>query len=312
METMVDIRDAFFDKIYELATKDENVVFMTADADAFSLRRYKQDFPDRFINVGVAEQNMVTVATGLALSGKNVFIYAILSFMTMRCYEQIKFNICSMNLPITLIGLGSGLSFEFDGPSHHGVGDIGIMRMLPEMTIYNPSSPPVAEAVAQMAYDSDSPVCVRLDKGKMDPLYNTGANFKEGLGVLREGKDVCIVSTGTMVHRALEVAEKLAEYSIDVAVLDLYRLKPVNEPLLLKYLSTYKKVASLEDNSIIGGLGSILSEIITDNQQNTQLKRIALRDEQCLRYGQKEWLHETYRIDVPSIVKQIQEWHSTD
>jgi len=305
---MVDIRDAFFDKIYELATKDQNVIFMTADADAFSLRRYKHDFPDRFINVGVAEQNMVTVATGLALSGKNVFIYAILSFMTMRCYEQIKFNICSMNLPITLIGLGTGLSFEFDGPSHHGVGDIGIMRMLPEMTIFNPASSPVAEAVAQMAYDSNYPVCIRLDKGKFEPLYRADVNFKEGIGIIRKGKDICIVSTGTMVHRALQIAEQLAEHSISVAVVDLYRLKPINDKLLLKYISPFTKVVSLEDNSIIGGLGSILSETFTDNELTTKLKRIALRDEQCLRYGQKEWLHETYQIDTPSIVKQIQNW----
>ena len=311
MENNVDIRDAFFDKIYELAAKDENVVFLTADADAFSLRRYKNDFPDRFINVGGAEQNMVTMATGLALSGKNVFMYAILSFITMRCYEQIKFNICSMNLPITLIGLGAGLSFEFDGPSHHGVGDIGIMRMLPEMTIYNPASPPAAEASAQMAYESPTPVCVRLDKGKLAPLYGAGADFSEGLGLLREGRDLCLVSTGTMVHRALEVAESLAGGGIDAAVVDLHRLKPVNEAGLLERLAPFDKVVTLEDNSIVGGLGAIVGETLMDNGRSVWLKRIALADEQCLRYGKKEWLHETYGIDADSVVRQITEWNAT-
>ena len=170
---------------------------------------------------------MVTVATGLALSGKNVFIYAILSFMTMRCYEQIKFNICSMNLPITLIGLGAGLSFEFDGPSHHGVGDIGIMRMLPEMTIHNPASPPAAEASAQMYYDSPTPVCVRLDKGKLAPLYGAGADFSEGLGLLEARISASFRrerwSTGP------GSGQTLAGGGIDAAVVDLHRLKPVNE-----------------------------------------------------------------------------------
>jgi len=184
--------------------------------------------------------------------------------------------------------------------------------MLPEMSIYNPASHPVAEAVAQMAYESESPVIVRLDKGKLSPLYDPDTNFKVGLGVLREGEDICIISTGTMVHRALEVAEKLAEHSISATVVDLYRLKPVNEKLLLKCLSPFKRVVTLEDNSIVGGLGSIISELLTDNEQTTKLKRIALRDEQCLRYGQKDWLHESYQIDALSIIKQIENWYSAN
>ena len=108
----IDIRDAFFDEIYDIASKDKNVIFITADADAFSLRRYKRDFPEQFINVGVAEQNMVLIAAGLALSGKKVFVYSIIPFITMRCYEHIKANICSMDLDVTIIGCGAGLSFS--------------------------------------------------------------------------------------------------------------------------------------------------------------------------------------------------------
>jgi len=303
----IDIRDAFFDKIYDIAAIDKEVIFITADADAFSLKRYKKDFPERFINVGVAEQNMVTLATGLALSGKKVFIYAILSFTTMRCYEQIKFNICSMNLPITIIGVGSGLAFGFDGPTHHGVGDIGIMRMLPEMTIYNPSTPALATASAQMSYKDNGPCYVRIDKGPWPEIYNDAVDFSAGFSMIKKGSNICIVATGIMTHKALEVAQELSRYSINAAVIDLYRLKPINN-LLFDTLNKFSRVITLEENSIVGGIGSIISEIITDHESNILLKRIALKDEQCLRYGEREWLHEYYKIDVKSVVKQISTW----
>ena len=166
----IDIRDAFFDEIYDIASRDRDVIFITADTDAFSLRRYKKDFPDQFINVGVAEQNMVAVSAGLALSGKKVFIYAIIPFITIRCCEHIKVNICSMNLPVAIIGAGAGLSFGNDGPTHHAMQDIAVMRILPEITILNPCDGPSAAACARIAYESNTPVYVRIDKGEFPAL----------------------------------------------------------------------------------------------------------------------------------------------
>ena len=304
----VDIRDAFFDRVYEIAAKDPNVIFLTSDMDAFSLKRYKEDFPKRFINIGVAEQNMVTIATGLALSGKKVYMYAILSFITMRCYEQIKFNICSMNLPITLVGVGTGLSFDSDGPSHHGVGDLGILRMLPEMTILNPSTPSLTEACAQIAYEQNSPVCVRLDKGRWPDIHPKDINYKDGMHLLREGTDICIIATGLIVHRALEAAEELTKYSIKAAVIDLYCLKPVNEQLLLELTKPFTKIVTVEENSIIGGLGSIISDVFANRDVLVHQKRIALKDEQLLRYGKRDWFHQEYEIDLKGIVDQISTW----
>ena len=131
----IDIRDAFFDSFYELGAADESVVFLSSDMDAFSLRKFKNDFPERFVNVGVAEQNMVNVAAGLAIAGKKVFCYGIGAFVTMRCYEQIKVNLCSNNLNVNIIGAGAGFSFGHDGPTHHGLQDVALMRVLPEMSI---------------------------------------------------------------------------------------------------------------------------------------------------------------------------------
>ena len=305
---MIDIRDAFFDKVYELASEDKNIVFLSADADAFSLQKFKKDFPDRYINVGVAEQNMITIATGLALSGKNVFVYAILPFVTMRCYEQIKFNICGMNLPITIVGVGVGYSFDFDGPSHHGVTDIGIMRMLPEMTICNPSTPKMADYYAQVAYKSETPLCVRLDKGSLEELYSTQQNFVCGMNILQKGENLCIVATGREVQRSLLLAEELRKKGLSVGIIDVHQLKPIDEIRFLNELEPYNKVITLEENSLIGGLGSSVAEIFADHGIFKYLKRCSLPDLQCFKSGKRSWLHEQYGFGSSEILKNIDQW----
>lgn len=308
MNMTTDIRDAFFDRIYELAANDPNVVFLSADADAFSLQKFRKDFPDRYINIGVAEQNMINVASGLSLCDKNVFVYAILPFVTMRCYEQIKFNLCGMNLPVTIVGVGAGYSFDFDGPSHHGVGDIGILRMLPEMTIYNPATPLCADNCAQAAYESSTPVCVRLDKGKMPEFYSLQMDYSKGFGMIKDGTDLCILATGSEVQRAAEIAALLADKGINTGVMDIYRIKPVDEALLVKTISSYPRIVTLEENSIVGGLGSIVAEIFADHSITKPLKRLALPDVQCFHYGSRQWLHEQYGFDIPTLLHNILLW----
>ena len=301
----IDIRDALFEKIYDIASQDKDVVFITADADAFSLRKYKEDLPDQFINVGVAEQNMINVASGLALSGKKVFIYAIIPFLVLRCYEHIKANICSMNLPITIIGLGSGLSFSNDGPTHHAVQDIAVMRTLPEITIFNPCDSYSASTSAQMAYKEKKPVYIRLDKGVFPSFYNKRDDLSDGLKVIKEGADVNIISTGAMTQGAVKAAEELEKKGFSAGVIDLHRIKPVNKNLLLRVISNSDRIVTLEENSIVGGIGTIISEILIDNEKGISLKRIALKDNQCFNYGTRKWLYKFYKIDEKNVVEKI-------
>ena len=306
-KTSIDFRNAFFDAFYDIASKNNDLIFLTADTDADSLVKFRKNYPDLFVNIGVTEQNAVSVASGLALSGKKVFIYSMVPFITMRCYEQIKIDICSMNLPITLIGLGAGLSYSYYGPAGHGVIDVAIMRALPEMTIYNPSDPVSASAFAEMAYNNLSPTYVRLHKGATPTIYNNNTSFSDGFTVLKKGSDCCIVSTGIMVHRALQVANELAGHSIDAGVIDLYQIKPVDDNLLLNSLINYKKIVTVEENTFIGGIGSLICEILIDNDCHIKTKRIAIKDEQCFSYGDLNWLHKKYEIDTNSIVDQILE-----
>jgi len=307
----IDIRDAFFDEVYTIASEDSNVMFLTADMGAFSLNKFKKDLSSQYINVGVAEQNLVSIAAGLALGGKKVFIYTIASFITQRCYEQIKIDLSCMRLPVTIIGSGPGITYSSDGPTHHAIQDVAIMRALPEMMILNPSDPVTAAAAARIAYKSHAPVYVRLDKGKLPLLYGKKEDFSDGLALLKEGRDLMIITTGVMVHQAFRVTDELAKHSIDAGIIDLYRIRLVNEELLLAFIEKSDRIVTLEEHSIIGGIGSIISEILVDKEKVLPLKRIAIADKNCGGYGDREWMHSFYGLDVNSITKTILDWQQT-
>lgn len=304
----IDIRDAFFNEVYAIALKDPNVIFLTADMGAFSLDAFKKDLSSQYINVGVAEQNLVSIAAGLALGGKKVFIYSIAPFVTQRCYEQIKVDLSCMRLPVTIIGSGPGITYSSDGPTHHAIQDVAIMRALPEMTILNPSDPATATAAAKISYKNDGPVYVRIDKGKLPLLYDDEEDFSDGLALLKKGRDLMIITTGVMVHQAFKVIDELAKHSIDAGIIDLYRIKPINEELLLSIIEKSNRIATLEEHSIIGGIGSAISEILVDNGKTYPLKRIAITDKNCVGYGDREWMYSFYDLDVNSITKTILGW----
>lgn len=299
----IDIRDAFFEEIYKMGQRDKNVIFITDDLDSFVMRKYKKDLPKQFINIGVAEQNLMDVAAGLAVSGRKVFTYGICTYITMRCYEQIRYAICSMKLPVVIIGVGAGFSFGYDGSTHHGTCDVGIMRLIPEISILNPSTAFSAAGCAKLAYKSKGPVYVRLDKGKFPEFYKNSVNFHDGYSIIKQARDVVIVSTGFMTQKAMAVASQFN----NVGVVDVYRLKPINRLLFSNILSKVKTVITLEENSLVGGLGSAISEIILDNDWggHIKLKRLGVLDKQYISYGKRDWFHRLNSLDTNSIIKTI-------
>lgn len=303
----IDIRDAFFDEIYEIGKADRNMLFLTDDMDAFGLRKFVRDFPAQYFNVGVAEQNQINVAAGLTLSGKKVFVFGICSFMTMRCFEQIKFNFCGMNLPVVVVGIGAGFSFDSDGPALHGTQDIAIMRSLPEMTIYNPPDAMSASAVARLAYEKDGPSYIRLDKGVYPIIYENKFELENGFKVIRPVQAVNIISTGHMTAVSIKLAEELEKQGVNVGLIDLMRLKPV-APLFYKTIENSESLITIEENSLVGGLGSIVSELLSDNNSGIKLKRIGSQDKQFLVYGTRNWLQSLNGLTLPDLQETVLSW----
>lgn len=303
------MRDAFFEELYDIARQDKRVILLSADFGAPSLDKFRNDLSRQYINVGVSEQNMVSIAAGLALSNKLIYIYAIIPFVTLRCYEQLKIDICEMNLNVTILGVGCGFAYDSAGPTHHAIEDIAVMRVLPNLMVLSPSDSIMANRLARITYDVPGPKYIRLDRGKT-PLFYDDRNddFQTGLTVIKESKDLYVISTGIMLQMALEVADELTKYPIECGIIDLYRLKPLNSSLLLDIIKESRRIITLEEHLINGGIGSMVVEVLSDAGIYKPLKRIAIYDEHCFNYGDRKSLRACCGLDVVSIVNTVLKW----
>lgn len=296
----VDIRDAFFQEIANHALNDPDFIIITNDMDAFALAEFKSKYPERFINSGVAEQNMVNIAAGLASAGKKVLIFGILSFISTRCFEQIKLNICGMNLPVIIVGIGPGLSFSFDGPTHHATNDITIMRQLPELRILNPSDENTASAAATIALDFSAPTYVRLDKGQ---FYYQGFDEKkidDGLVTIKSDYKKLILITGTVFKQLDEVLTKLNKHIDFYSIINIVQIQPIPKSLI-ELLSVAEKVIVIEENSMSGGILNLISEIIIQQKFKTEVDYITLQQKQFFSYGTRNWLIEKHKEESKNI-----------
>lgn len=302
-------RDAFFNRIYELAKVDKDLIIVAADMSAPSLDKLRRDIPSQFINVGIAEQNAILIASGLAIEGKKVFAYAISPFITMRCLEQIRVNNGIMKIPINIVGMGVGFSYENDGPTHHLIEDISIMRAIPHVKIHNLTDSVMAAAYADITYNTTETNYIRLDKNVYSSVYHSGFDFSGGMARLREGKENYLLSTGCMTHVALEIADTLSQWGIDMGVIDVFDI-PINESLLLKMLKGVKKLLTLEEHFLPGGLGSHVCEVLNDHKMMLPVKRLGLPIDRgyCYRYGGREVIRGYYGIDKESLLRTICEY----
>jgi len=300
------MRDAFFNGLYEVIKADKNVMVLTADHGAFGLNRIKEDFPDQYLNMGIAEQNMASVAAGLALSGKIVYIYSIINFVTLRCLEQINIDIASMNLHVNIVGVGAGFTYSTDGPTHHGTQDVAIMSAIPNLSIYNSSDAVNSNAFAKMGYEKEGPKYIRIEKGIVPGLYEKGRSFEKGIAKVQDGKDTYILSSGVMVHKAIEAAKSLDENSSAVGVFDLYRIKPINQNILIDYLAPVKKLLIIEDNIATGGLCDKISSILMSKKSKIDIKVLNVTDMFSFNYSQKrDQVEKQSKLNVANIVEML-------
>ena len=307
---IIGMRDAFFEDLYEIARKDKNVVLISADNGAPTLDRFWKDLPDQCFTVGIAEQQMIGMAAGMAFEGKKVYAYAIAPFVTTRVHEQNKLDICAMNLPVVNVGVGAGYAYDIMGPSHHTVEDISIMRALPNMKIHSPADSICAKALARISYEDPSPQYIRFDRAGIPALYEGRTlDFNQGMAEARPGgRDLVIIATGIMVHQALRVAEELGGRGLDVGVVDLYRIKPVNEALLFQVVGRTPRIVTLEEHLLSGGMGSSIAEIFVDHGVTTPMLRIGQDDRFVFDYGGRQVIWKKYGLDVPGISSKILRW----
>ena len=309
------MRDAFIEKLYEKMFTDDSIFFITADFGAPTLDKLRADFPDRFINVGIAEQNLINVAVGLALEGFKVYVYGIALFLTMRAYEQIRTSISVLtqirNININLIGVGIGFSYDVVGPTHHCLEDSCIMNVLPGFTIFTPSDAVLAEKFVDYTLEHSGPKYIRLD-GKAQPeLYDkdTDFPFDDGFYELREGTDICIVSSGYMTHVAVKIADLVDLIDgISVCVIDQFFLKPFNEQKLLNILSWFNRIVIMDESFINkGGLDTVIEHLCFSNKRFIDITKFGFEDKYVFDVGNREHLYKVNNLDTESIIKRIRE-----
>ncbi len=299
-------RDIFIEEIFEAAKKDRDIYFLNADLGAKALDIFREELPDQFIHVGISEQNMMDVAAGLALEGKKVYTYAMAPFVSLRCYEQIKVALASMNLPVTVIAVGVGLSYAPAGPTHYATEDVSSMRALAGIEILNPTDNNSAIHAARLTVEKPALRYIRLDRQALQATYEQNdPRLDEGLIELASGENLVVIAKGVMVQQALEVKERLKTRGLNIGVVDAYQIKPINESALSTLLAKYQQVVTLEEHFLSGGLGSIISETMADLSILKPLKRIGMKDHYYLENYNRSGLQELAGIDVDSVVDTI-------
>lgn len=307
MPNPISQRDSFWNKIYEIARNDRRVVIVSADMGAPALDQFRLNLPGQFINVGIAEQNGILVASGLAREGKRPFFYAIAPFAVMRPIELVRVNNAIMNIPITIVGVGAGFSYEDSGPTHHLLEDIALMRAFPNITIHSTSDAALAAAVAEQSCSWPNANYVRLDRQVLPDIHaGSKLDFQAGFADLRPGKQATLVATGYMVHKALNVADLLKKDGIDLGVVDLFQL-PCDGDALAARLSRAPAVFTLEEHFLPGGMGSAILEILADRGVALPVRRFGMGNPgvYSYAYGGREIIHDTYNLSPEQIAADI-------
>lgn len=301
------MRYAFVNTLIKEAKKNKNIMLLSGDLGFTVFEEFKKTFPNRFINVGVAEQNMMGIAAGLALSGKIVFTYSIATFATMRPLEQIRNDVALHNVPVIIVGTGAGLSYGEAANTHYAIEDIHLMRGIPGMTILCPADPIEAVWATQTAVRLKKPLYLRLGKKGEPTIHKNTPKLQIGKGAkLTQGNDFVILATGNIVAHALWAAGLIKRYNKKTAtVISMHTIKPIDKKLILTLTKKFPLIVTVEEHNIIGGLGSAVSEIIAEEKTTTTLLRIGIPDTFVTVIGSQEYLRKKMNLTPELIAKTI-------
>ena len=308
LDNKIATRESFGKALVELGKENKDVVVLTADlAGATKTSLFEKEFPDRFINVGIAEQNLIGISAGLATTGKIPFASTFAMFAAGRAFEQVRNSIGYPHLNVKIGATHAGISVGEDGATHQCNEDLALMREIPGMVVINPCDDVEARAAVKAAYDYVGPVYMRFGRLAL-PVINDEETYKFEIGkgiTLREGKDVTIIATGLCVSESLKAADILKEQGIDAMVINIHTIKPIDEELVIKGAKATGRVFTVEEHSIIGGLGSAVAEVLSEKCP-TKLTRIGVNDT-FGESGPAKELIKKYKLDAEGIYKQIKE-----
>ncbi len=301
------MRNIFAKELTAHATDNDRIVMLSGDIGNRLFDDFKKVAPNRFYNCGVAEANMIGMAAGMAMMGFHPVTYTITPFTTIRCLEQIRIDLCYHNLPVVIVGTGSGLSYAELGPTHHSCDDMGVLRILPNMTILSPCDPIEVKLALKAALEHDGPVYLRLGKKGEPALHREPPVFAIGKAItLRPGNDVCILGTGPVLAEALTAAKMLENECVSTRIESVHTVKPLDTALLGEIFNTFKLVVTLEEHSLIGGLGGGVAEWLADNSgYSGRLLRFGTADRFFEEIGTQEYAREVFGLTAEHIFAGI-------
>lgn len=300
------MRTVFNSTLLDIAKQDSRVHMVLADIGYGEIEAFAQMFPDRYVNVGVAEQNMTGIACGLALEGKIAVTYSIANFPTLRCLEQIRNDVCYHKAQVKIVIIGGGMAYGALGVSHQSTEDIAIMRALPDMAVLSPADRHEAKAAVYAMMAHNGPVYYRCGYKNEPDIHSGEVEISLGKALpVRTGSDAVIVTTGTIAFRGLQAADLLKKEGIHVGLISMPSVKPIDQLALIEAAGKYKAMITLEEHNICGGLGSAVAEVLCDNNIGIPFKRIALPDSYIHEVGSQNWLLDRYGFSPENIAEQV-------
>jgi transketolase len=301
------MRGAFFRALVELAEQDERVHLIVGDLGFGVVEEFARRFPQRFLNAGVAEQNMTGIAAGLALSGKIVFTYSIANFPILRCLEQVRNDVCYHNANVKIVAVGGGLAYGALGATHHATEDLAILRALPRMVVVAPGDPIEAEAATRAVTAHAGPCYLRLGRAGEAKVHRTPIDFVLGKAIeVRQGSDVTLISTGGMLGTAMQAADLLEEADVQARVLSMHTVKPLDTAAIESAVRKTAAVFTLEEHSIVGGLGGAVAEFLAETwEAPVVFKRFGLPSEFSSFVGSQEYIRARHGLSAEAVALAI-------
>ena len=301
------LRTAFIDTLRELARIDDRIFLLTADMGYSVFETFRDEFPDRFLNTGIAEQNTIGVAAGLASRGKIVFVYSIIPFVTMRCFEQVRLDLAYNFMNVKLVGVGAGLTYGSLGSSHHALEDIAIMRSLPDMTVLCPGDPIETRELIKRSFEYEGPVYIRLGKNGEPKIHPDETRIEIGKSItVLEGNDLALITTSNMLETGKKWVEEWKQDGVNVSLISMPSLKPFDSSTVENLIDKEIPIITLEEHSVIGGLGSIISQVIATTGKPVKFQQIGINDKFSHVVGGHEFQRKKFMLDKKPSLKFIE------